>query len=96
MQKLILNKALGDSMIAPIRGIELKRGDSIIASGLAGAETIDLYVKVGDSFIAATDETGTAIELTATKTALTINGSGTYQIQTGTSAGALVISFNTP
>ena len=55
MQKLVLSKAAADAMTAPANGLELKQGDSILVSGLAGAETVDLYVKVGDTFIAAVD-----------------------------------------
>lgn len=95
MQKLILNKALGATLDAPVNGIQLNRGDTIIASGLAGAEVAALHVLVGTAFQAATDDTGTAIELTATKKSLTILGSGTYKVVVGTTAGAVVISFNT-
>lgn len=96
MQKLVLTKAAANAMIAPANGVDLKQGDSIIVAGLAGAETVGLYVKVGTTFVPAKDSTGTALELTATVDSLTIGGAGTYQIQTSTSAGALAISFNTP
>jgi hypothetical protein len=96
MQKLIINKALGNSIAEPVNGIELKRGDSIIVSGLTAAEVVSLYVKVGDSFVAAPDSTGSATEITATVNALTVNAAGTYQVQAGATTAALVISFNTP
>lgn len=96
MQKLILPKALGATLNAPANGIQLNRGDTIIASGLAGAEVAALHVLVGTAFQAASDDTGAAIELTATKNSLTILGSGTYKVVVGTTAGAVDISFNTP
>ncbi len=83
-------------MIAPAGGIDLKQGDTVVVAGLAGVETVALYIKVGDIFIAAVDSAGVAIALTATLTAVTIGGAGTYQIQTSTSASPLTISFNTP
>lgn len=95
MQKLTLSKALGSTLDAPVNGIQLNRGDTIIASGLAGVEVAALHVLVGTAFQAAKDDTGAAIELTATKNSLTILGSGTYKIVVGTTAGAVVISFNT-
>jgi hypothetical protein len=91
MQKLVINKALGNSIAEPVNGVDLKRGDSIIVSGLTAAEVASVYVKVGNSFIAAPDS-----ELTATANALTINAAGTYQVQAGATTAALVISFNTP
>lgn len=96
MQKLIISKATGTSIADPANGIDLNSGDSIVASGLAGAEVVGLYILVGTTFVAAKDSAGTAIELTATKTALTISGAGTYQVQCGTTASAVKISFNTP
>lgn len=96
MQKLVLTKALGDSLTAPVNGVELKAGDSIIASGLAGAEEVALYVLVGTTFIPAKDTTGGALKLTATHTGMAIHGAGTYQIQVGATTAAITISFNTP
>ncbi len=96
MQKLVLTKALGDSLTAPVNGVGLKAGDSIVASGLAGAEEVAIYILVGTTFIPATESTGSALKLTATHTGLTIHGAGTYQVQVGTTAGAITISFNTP
>jgi hypothetical protein len=96
MQKLIINKALGNSIAEPTNGIDLKAGDSIVVSGLAGSEVAGLYVRVGNAFVAVRDNSGTAIELTATKTAVTISGAGTYQVQCGTTAGAVTISINIP
>lgn len=95
MQKLVLNKTTTMTLAHPVEGIQLNRGDTIMASGLAGAETVDLYVMVGSAFQAAKDDTGAAIQLTATKTSLTILGSGTYRVVVSTTAGAVVISFNT-
>jgi len=95
MQKLILNKASGSILSDPTNGINLNSGDTIIQSGLAGAEVVALHVLVGTAFQAATDDTGAAVELTATKNSLTILGSGTYKVVVGTTAGAVVVSFNT-
>lgn len=92
-QKLVINKALGATLNSG--ALELKRGDSIVVKGLAGSETADLYIKVGDTFETATDSSGTAIQITETKKSVVIEGAGTYQVQIGTTAGAVVLSVNT-
>jgi len=96
MQKLIITKALGDSVSQPATGIDLKAGDSIVVSGLTGAEVAGIYVLVGTTFVAVKESTGTAVELTAARDSLTISGAGTYQIQCGTTTGAVIISINIP
>lgn len=49
-----------------------------IATGLAGVEEVDVYVKVGSTYVIASDSAGAAIKLTATAPTLTLVGGPIY------------------
>lgn len=64
-------------------------GVVIAADNLAGAEEVDIYVRVNNSWILYTDEaTGTAIKLTATSAHKTVRGGPEYGILKDATAGA--------
>lgn len=68
-----------------------KAGDSLRATGLAGAEVINLLVQVGTQFRAATDSTGAAVTLTATKPDMTFNADAHYQLTKASTAGGVTV-----
>ena len=71
---------------------------TLIASGLAGVEAIQIHICTsGSTYEALIDSTGTAVELSlATGNALSLDTPGNYKIVKGVTAGAVGISTSSP
>lgn len=61
---------------------------TLVASGLANAETCPVYVGVPGAYVPATDASGSSLALTATAPALTFNGGGFYYVTKDATAGS--------
>jgi len=68
------------------------RSNQIAAHGLAGAETIAVYIAGVDRWIAVSKD-GAPFELTATDNTGTINGSGLYGFVKSVTAGAAGLDY---
>jgi hypothetical protein len=66
------------------------RGSAVIvaADNLAGAEEVDIFVKVGSGWETLVDSAGTARKLTATITMLTLEADAVYAVTKDATAGA--------
>lgn len=60
----------------------------IAADLLAGAEEVDIYIKLGDRYITAIDTDNEIAKLTATAPAITLPGGPVYAILKDATAGA--------
>ena len=82
--------AAGNSLSFSVEGI---RGVTVMANGLAGAETATLEISAdgGVTWFDATDASG-AIELTATQSTLLVVGPGDYRIAKSITAAAVAIT----
>lgn len=75
-----------------LQGSDFKYGRPIISvDGLAGAETLSLWKKVGDNWVPVSDSAGTQTAFTATYCSDVINGPGTFGITKDATAGAIVV-----
>lgn len=66
-------------------------GCTILLEGLAGAETADLWILAGGTFVPATDSGGTAIQFTATDAVKVLIGVGSYGFVKSSTAGEVKV-----
>lgn len=59
-----------------------------VADNLAGAEEVDVFIKVGTNYVIAYDESGSAYKLTATRTSIPLPGGPIYGFTKDATAGA--------
>lgn len=60
----------------------------VVATGLAGAEEVDIYIKIGSTYVVAYDQAGAAYKLTATRTSIPLPGGPIYGFLKDATAGA--------
>ena len=76
--------------------IEVEKGQAvtIAAYNLAGAETVNIELKVGDNYTQVYDTSGAALKLTATQNPLMLVAPGTYQLSKSSTASAASVHSN--
>lgn len=94
MSTFNFSKASGSSLTEAQTEMELPAGSSILVTGLSGAETSNLKVKVGSSYVNALDSASTPIAFTATATSVNILAAGIYAVPVGATATAVTVTYN--
>jgi len=64
---------------------------TIGADNLAGAETVGIYVRIGESWKIVTDFAGTPVVLTSSISAVTLEGGPEYGVTKSATAGACAV-----